>query len=78
MPFDAVYRASQPALRQVQQVGGLLELLLELRVVPVWFQVVRRASSRMCLMWNVPVVPVMEFHAFLQVCIVLYDSVRLV
>jgi len=77
-PFGAVYTALRPALRQVQQVGCLLELLLELRAVPVGFYIVRRASSRMRLVWNVPVVPVMEYDAFLQVCIVFYDGVWLI
>ena len=45
-PFGAVYTALRPALRQVQQVGCLLELLLELRAVPVGFSIVRRTSSQ--------------------------------
>ena len=32
----------------------------------------------MRLMWNVPVLPVMEYDALPRVCIVLYDGVRLV
>ena len=34
-PFGAVYTASRLAVRQVKQVGRLLELLVELRSVPV-------------------------------------------
>ena len=77
-PFGAVYTALRPALRQVQQIGCLLELLLELRAVPVGFYIVKQASSRMRLVWNVPVVPVMEYDAFLQVCIVFYDGIWLI
>ena len=76
--FGAVYTALCPALWQVQQVCCLLELLLELHAVPVGVAIVRRASSRMRQEWNVPVVPVMEYDAFLQVCIVFYDGVWLI
>ena len=76
--FGAVYMALCPALQQVQQVYCLLELFLELHEVPVRFSIVRQASCRMRLMWNVPVLPVMEYNALPQVCIVIYDDVQLV
>ena len=37
-----------------------------------------RNCWRMRLMWNVPVLPAMEYDALPHVCIVLYDGVRLV
>jgi len=46
-PFGAVYTASRLAVQQVQQVGRLLELLVELRAVPVESCMVRWVCSRM-------------------------------
>ena len=44
-PFGAVYMALCPALGQVQQVGCLLELLVELITVSVGLYIVNRAWS---------------------------------
>jgi len=59
-PVGAVYTALRPAFRQVQQVGCLLELLLELSAVPVWWYIFRRACTCMRQDCNLPVAPVME------------------
>ena len=59
-PFGAVYTALRPTFQQVQQVGCLLELILELFTVPVLWYIVRRACTCMRQDCNVPVAPVME------------------
>ena len=77
-PFGAIYTALRPAFRQVHQVGCLLELLLELSVVPVRWYIVRRACTCMRQDYNLPVAPVMEQQALVQVCIVCHDGLWLI
>ena len=77
-PLGAVYTAPRPAVRQVQQVGRLLELLVELTAVPVGSCMVRRACSCMRTDSRMPFIPEMEFCAFLQECIVCYECPRLI